>query len=265
MRFNLPKVPEVPKIDPALANKITEVINNVSTKIIEGIPPGEAVEDTIKDQIKEAVMREVEPMLEGNTLLIKAAEKLVEKGIDKTWEGIKVKLKEPQLSEEITEESLSFTGAKFCPRCGNKVEVSWNICQNCGAELDLSLYQEPETIQQPEVKQQPVVPPKSIEPSYTPPIAQPLTQDKETVSDPYSLCEYYNPLPSGASCEHYDERTYDCDYYGVEFCPLNKQIAKFRAKKKYLITVLKKKVERRAFKPNEYYDNVFEREFSKKV
>lgn len=258
MHLNVPKVPKVPTIDPALANKITQIINNVSIQIIEGTPPGEAVEDVIKGEIKKAVMREIEPMLEGNKLLIKAAEKLVEKGIDKAWEGIKEKLKEPQTSEEI-----SFT-PNFCGKCGSKVEESWNICQNCGVQLDLGLYQEPGTIQQPEVKEQPVIPQKSIEPPLTQPISQPLTQYDEEVSGSYTLCEDYIPLPSGAICERYDERTYDCSYYGIEYCPHNKQIAKFRAKKKYLIAILKKKVEKRAFKPNEYYNNVYEREFMKK-
>jgi len=253
MSFKIPKVPEVPKIDPALANKIPQIINDVSMQIIEGTPPGEIAEDLIKGEIKDAVMREIEPTLEGNELLVKAAEKLVDKGIDKAWEGIKEKLKEPQATEEI-----SSTDIKFCGRCGSKVEVSWNICQNCGAEIDLGLHQEPETLQQP------VIPQKSIEPAFTPSISQPLTQDKEEVYGPYNLCEDYNPLPSGGSCEHYDERTYDCSYYGVEYCPLNKQIAKFRAKKKYLISILKKKVERRAFKPNEYYNGVFDKEFAKK-
>lgn len=259
MSFKIPKVPEVPKIDPALANKITQIINDVSMQIIEGTPPGEIVEDIIKGEIKEAVMREIEPSLEGNELLTKTAEKLVDKGIDKAWEGIKEKLEEPQASEEI-----SITDQKFCGKCGSKVEESWNICQNCGTELDLRSYPEPETIQQPEGKQEPVIPQKSIEPAFTPSISQPLTQDKEAVYGPYNLCEDYNPLPSGGSCEHYDERTYDCSYYGVEYCPLNKQIAKFRAKKKYLISILKNKVERRAFKPNEYYNGVFDKEFAKK-
>ena len=258
MSFKIPKVPEVPKIDPALANKILQIINDVSMQIIEGTPPGEIAEDLIKGEIKEAVMREIEPTLEGNELLVKAAEKLVDKGIDKAWEGIKEKLKEPQASEEI-----SFT-VKFCGRCGNKVEESWNICQNCGVQLDLGLYQEPGTIQQPDAEQQPIIPQKSIEPPLPQPISQPLTQYKEEVSGPYTLCEDYRPLPSGAICEQYDERTYDCPNYGIEYCPHNKQIAKFRAKKKYLIAILKKKVERRAFKPNEYYNNVYEREFMKK-
>lgn len=259
MSFNVPKVPDGPTLDPALANKITQIISNVSTQIIEGIPPGEIVEDVIKGEIKEAVMKEIEPMMEGNQLLIKAGEKLVDKGIDKAWEGIKEKLKEPQTTEEI-----SSTDVKFCGKCGSKVEESWNVCQNCGAEIDLRLYPEPGTIQQPEVNQQPVIPQKSMEPPYTPPMSQSLAQDKERVSGPFTLCEDYSPLPSGASCEHYDERTYDCPYYGDEYCPNNKQIAKFRAKKKYLTAILKTKVERRAFKPNEYYDGVYEREFMKK-
>lgn len=260
MHLNVPKDPEVPKIDPALANKITQIINNVSNQIIEETPPGEVVEDVIKGDFKEAVMKEVEPMLEENELLIKAAEKLVDNEIDKAWEGIKEKLKEPKAIEEISPIDVN-----FCGKCGNKIEKSWTICQNCGVELDLSLYQESGTSQQPEVSQQPYLPQKSIEPPYTPPVSKPLTLDKEEVSGSYNLCEQYNPLPSGASCEQYDERTYDCHYYGVEYCPLNKQIAKFRAKKKYLIAILKNKVERRAFKPNTYYNDVFAREFIKKL
>lgn len=262
MKFNVPKVPEVPKIDPALAEKITQLISNVSLQIIEETPPGEIVEDVIKGEITEIVMREIEPMLEGNKMLIKGAEKLVEKGIDKAWEGIldklKDKVKEPQPSEEI-----SITDVGYCGKCGSKVDESWNVCQNCGVELDQALYQKPEVFQEPEIIEPPVVPEESKEPPVTPPISQSFTQYEEE-SGPYHLCEHYSPLPSGASCEHYDERTYDCDYYGVDYCPLNKQIAKFRAKKKYLISVLKTKVERKAFRPNEYYNDVFEKEYMKK-
>jgi len=259
MHLNVPKVPEKSEIDPAIANKITQIINNVSNQIIEETPPDEMEEDDLKSEIKEAVMKEVEPMLEENELLIKAAEKLVDNEIDKAWEGIKEKLKEPKAIEEISPIDVN-----FCGKCGNKIEKSWTVCQNCGVELDLSLYQESGTSQQTEVSQQTYLPQKSIEAPITPPVSKPLTQDKEEVYGPYNLCEDYNPLPSGGSCEHYDERTYDCSYYGVEYCPLNKQIAKFRAKKKYLISIMKNKVERRAFKPNEYYDGIYEREFMKK-
>lgn len=63
MSFKIPKAPKVPKLDPALLKRIPEIVNNVAFKIIQGTPPGEAVESEIKDRIKEAVMNEIQPML----------------------------------------------------------------------------------------------------------------------------------------------------------------------------------------------------------
>jgi len=259
MSFNIPKVPETPTIDPALANKITEIINKVSLQIIEGTPPGEIEEDVIKGEIKKAVTKEIDPLLEDNESLVEEAEKLVDKGIEKAWEGIKGKMKEPEVSEEITPVDIA-----YCGKCGAKIDESWNVCQNCGVELDKSIYQIAESIPTPEIEEQPEIPQQTIEPSSTTPISQIITQERGE-SGPYALCASYSPLPSGASCKHYDERTYDCNNYGVEYCPLNKQIAKFRAKKEYLREILRKKVERRAFKPNEYYNDVFNREYMKKL
>jgi cation transport ATPase len=103
MGFKIPKTPKIPKLDPALLKKIPEIVNNVAFKIIEGTSPGEAVESEIKDQIKEAVMREIEPMLGGNKLVVKLADKAVEKSIDKMWGKIKETLAKKMAGEDIGE------------------------------------------------------------------------------------------------------------------------------------------------------------------
>ena len=103
MSFKIPKAPKVPKLDPALLKRIPEIVNNIAFKIIQGTPPGEAVESEIKDRIKDAVMNEIQPMLGGNQLVVKLADKAVEKAIDKMWGKIKDTLMKKLAGEDIGE------------------------------------------------------------------------------------------------------------------------------------------------------------------
>lgn len=95
------KVPKVGKLDPALLKRIPELVNNIAEEILMGTPPGEAVESEIIDRIKTAVMNEIRPQLEGNKILIKLADKAVEKAINSAWESLKKKfLKGGEEAEE---------------------------------------------------------------------------------------------------------------------------------------------------------------------
>jgi hypothetical protein len=90
-----PEIPKTPTLDPAILEKIKELIDTISGQLIEEgeVNLGEIVEDEIKGKIHEKVMAQIEPQLDSD-ILKKLADKSVEKGIEKAWDKIKQKIAE---------------------------------------------------------------------------------------------------------------------------------------------------------------------------